>query len=141
MMAQLKKIQSTHAGLGILILRGVIGTIFFKAGSGKLFGWFGGFGIEGATSFFQNLGIPAPHFQAIMVGCTELLGGLALIVGLLTRLAAIPLAITMIVAILTAHRDGDFYYPLMILSGLIALMDTGAGKISLDHLLSRGDSN
>lgn len=141
MMALLKKIQSTKACVGVLILRLVIGGIFFKAGSGKLFGWFGGFGIEGATSFFQNLGIPAPHFHAILVGCTEFFGGLALIFGLLTRLVSIPLAITMIVAIFTAHRDGDFYYPLVILAGLIALMDTGAGKVSLDHLASRCDSN
>jgi putative oxidoreductase len=140
MSALLKRIQSTQSSLGVLILRLVIGGIFFKAGSGKLFGWFGGHGIEGATSFFQNLGIPAPHFHAILVGCTESLGGLALIFGLLTRLASIPLAITMIVAIFTAHRDGDFYYPLVILSGLIALIDTGAGKISLDHMMSRRDS-
>lgn len=133
----LKRIQLTQGGFGVLILRLVLGAIFFKAGSGKLFGWFGGHGLEGAASFFQSLGIPAPHFQAVFVGGTEFLGGLALILGLLTRLAAIPLAITMIVAIFTAHRDGDFYYPLVILCGLVALMDTGAGKISLDGTLSR----
>jgi putative oxidoreductase len=135
----LKKVQKTSGGLGLLILRIVLGVIFFKAGSGKLFGWFGGPGIEGATQLFQGLGIPAPHAQAIFVGCTELLGGSALILGFLSRLAAIPLAITMVVAIFTAHRDMDihFYYALVILSGLIALMDTGAGKISVDHGMSR----
>jgi len=135
----LKKVQKTSGGLGLLILRVVLGAIFFKAGSGKLFGWFGGLGIEGATQFFQSLGIPVPHAQAIFVGCTELLGGSALILGFLTRLVSIPLAITMIVAIFTAHKDGDFYYPLVILCGLIALMDTGGGKISVDHAMSRSE--
>src|SRR5215467_13273975 len=82
----LKKLESTHGRLGVMILRVILGLIFFKAGSGKLFGWFGGLGIEGVTQFFQDLGIPAPHAQAIFVGCTELLGGLALISGFLTRL-------------------------------------------------------
>ncbi|MFO1519928.1 MAG: DoxX family protein [bacterium] len=142
MLSLLKKIQSVRAGnLGLLILRLVIGAIFFKAGSGKLFGWFGGFGIEGATNFFQKLGIPAPHFHAIFVGCTELLGGIALILGFLTRLAAIPLGITMIVAILTAHKDGDFYYPLVILAACISLVDVGPGIFSLDRALSSGKSS
>jgi putative oxidoreductase len=133
----LKKLESTRGRFGVTILRLILGAIFFKAGSGKLFGWFGGLGIEGATQFFQSLGIPAPHAQAIFVGCTEFLGGLALITGFLTRLAAIPLAITMIVAILTAHRDGDFYYPLVILCGLIALIDVGAGCLSLGRWINQ----
>jgi putative oxidoreductase len=136
-----KKVQRTSASVGVLILRIVLGIIFFKAGSGKLFGWFGGPGIEGATELFQSLGIPAPHAQAIFVGCTELLCGSALLLGLLVRLVSIPLSITMVVAILTAHKDMDihFYYALVILSALIALMDVGAGKISIDYPLSRGD--
>jgi len=137
----LKKIESTRAGFGVAILRIVIGGIFFKAGSGKLFGWFGGLGISGATEFFQSLNIPHPAFSAVFVGCTELLGGLCLIVGFLTRLVSIPLAITMITAILTAHRDGEFYYPLVILCGLIALMDTGGGWPSLGRWISQKDDD
>ena len=137
----LKKMQRTSSCWGLLILRVMLGIIFFKAGSGKLLGWFGGPGIEGATQFFQSLGIPAPHAQAIFVGCVELLGGSALILGFLTRLASIPLAVTMVVAIFTAHKDMDihFYYALVILCALIALMDTGPGKISVDHAMSRSD--
>src|SRR4030095_6129681 len=134
-----KKIESTRAGFGVALLRIVIGGIFFKAGSGKLFGAFGGHGIQGATEFFQSLNIPYPAFNAVFVGCAELLGGLCLIGGLLTRLVSIPLAVTMITAIFTAHRDGDFYYPLVILCGLIALMDVGAGWPSLGRWISRKD--
>jgi putative oxidoreductase len=140
MKALIKKIQSTHAGFLSSLMRLVIGGIFFKAGSGKLFGWFGGFGIEGATSFFQNLGIPHPMLNAYLVGTTEFLGGLALILGLFTRLAAIPLGFSMIVAIFTAHKDGDFYYPLVILASCLTLVDIGAGSLSLDRWISKGMS-
>ena len=130
------KLTQTQACFGVVILRLVLGGIFFKAGAGKLFGWFGGFGIEGVTMFFEKLGIPYPHYQAYLVGSVEFLGGLALILGLFTRLAVIPLAITMIVAILTAHKDGDFYYPLVILASCIALFDVGSGCPSIDKKIS-----
>ncbi len=126
------KLSQTSAGYGILLLRLVVGYVFFQAGAGKLFGWFGGIGTENFAAFLQSMSIPAPLFHAYLVGVTELVGGACLVLGLLTRLVSIPLAITMIVAIFVAHRDGDFYYPLMILMSLIALMDTGAGKLSMD---------
>ncbi|GEM_PF-42200 len=132
-----KKIISTHAGFGITLLRVVIGGIFFKAGAGKLFGLFGGFGIQSAVSFFSDLKIPFPTFNAYLVGITEFAGGIALILGLLTRLAAFPFCITMIVAIFTAHADGDFYYPLVLLTSCIALIETGAGALSMDKCLSQ----
>ncbi len=135
----IKKICKTEGGLGLLILRIVLGVIFFKAGMGKLLGWYGGPGIEGAIGFFTDLGIPAPVFQAYLVGIVEAAGGAALVLGLFTRLVSIPLAITMIVAMLTAHRpqageeiEMAFYYVLIIFAGLTALIDRGAGCISLD---------
>ncbi|MBL7686155.1 MAG: DoxX family protein [Deltaproteobacteria bacterium] len=131
-----QKLTATHTSWGILILRIVIGLIFIKAGGGKLFGWFGGPGIEGATGFFTKLGIPLPYFNAIFVGCVELIGGACLVLGFLIRVVSIPLAITMLVAILTAHRDGDFYYPLVILCSCLAFIETGAGCASLDSCTS-----
>ncbi len=130
------KITQTQACFGAVILRLVIGGIFFKAGAGKLFGWFGGHGIEGAAMFFEKLGIPYPLHQAYLVGSVEFFGGLALILGLFTRLVSIPLGITMIVAIFTAHKDGDFYYPLVILASCIALIDIGSGCPSIDKKIS-----
>lgn len=132
----IKKIITTNAGLGITIARIVVGVIFFKAGSGKLFGWFGGFGIEAATKFFQDLGIPHPDWNAYLVGTTEFLGGIALLLGLFTRLAVIPFSITMIVAIFTADKE-DPYYPLVLLATCIALFETGSGSLSIDRLFSK----
>ena len=138
----IKKICKTQGGFGLLILRLVLGLIFFKAGTGKLFGWYGGPGIQGAIGFFTELGIPAPVFQAYLVGVVEAAGGVALILGLLTRLVSIPLAITMIVAMFTAHKPvaGEtitmaFYYVSVLFAGLTALIDRGAGCISLDKFL------
>ncbi|MBF0491841.1 MAG: DoxX family protein [Deltaproteobacteria bacterium] len=135
----IQKICKTEGGLGLLILRLVLGVIFFKAGTGKLWGWYGGPGIQGAIGFFIKLGIPAPVFHAYFVGCIEATGGVALILGLFTRIVSIPLAITMIVAMLTAHKPigGEkismaFYYVLVIFAALAALIDRGAGDVSLD---------
>ena len=133
----LKKIICTQAGIGVSLTRIVIGIIFFKAGSGKLFGWFGGYGIQAVSQFFTDLKIPYPLFNAYLVGCSEFLCGIGLVVGLLTRLAVIPLSITMIVAIFTAHKEGDFYYPLVILTTCITLFETGGGLISFDRLIVR----
>lgn len=131
------RIQKTNSGILVSLLRIVVGLIFFKAGAGKLFGWFGGFGIEGVTKFFTELGIPYPAFNAYFVGSTEFFGGILMILGLFTRLISIPFCIIMITAISTAHKDGDFYYPLMIFMSCLALFETGAGVLSLDKLCSK----
>lgn len=129
-----QRLLQTRAGIGISLMRIVIGLIFLKAGSGKLFGWFGGFGIQGAISFFRDLGIPYPELNAYFVGSIEFFGGIAMVLGLFTRFVSIPFCGIMAVAILTAHRDGDFYYPLVILMSSLALFETGAGVLSLDRL-------
>lgn len=132
----LKKIPATNAGFGVTLLRVVLGIIFFKEGSGKLYGWFGGGGWASTCAYFQNLGIPFPELNAFLVGYTEFLGGTALILGLLTRLASIPIGITMITAIFTAHQEGGYHFPLLILAACIALVETGGGRISVDKVLS-----
>lgn len=129
------KISQTHAGFLVSLMRIAVGFIFFKAGAGKLFGWFGGFGIEGVTGFFTKLGIPFPAFNAYLVGYTEFIGGILMMLGLLTRLVSIPFCIIMIIAIFTAHKDGDFYYPLMILMSSLTLVEVGGGILSADKLI------
>jgi putative oxidoreductase len=133
----LLKITGTNGGLGVSLLRIVVGLVFFKEGTGKLFGWFGGGGWAATCAYFQNLGIPFPELNAFLVGYTEFLGGTALVLGLLTRLAALPIGITMIVALLTAHRGGPYHYPLLILAVCMALLEAGSGRLSLDRLLSK----
>src|SRR5271163_5005863 len=82
--------------LAPLLGRLAVGLVFMSTGWGKVHN------IEKVTGFFTTLGIPAPHFQAILVGYSELLCGTALVLGLLTRLATAPLIVSMVVAILTA---------------------------------------
>jgi putative oxidoreductase len=115
-----------------------IGVVFAGTGWGKLHN------LEKITAFFTNLGIPAPGFNAVLVASAELICGLLLFVGLFTRLAAIPLVITMVVAILTAKRTDigglsdllgfvEFLYIVL----LLWLAAAGPGPISLDRLLTR----
>src|SRR5437762_2911326 len=85
--------------LALLLGRLAVGLVFLSTGWGKIHS------LEKVTAFFQSLGIPAPGFNAVLVGYSELLCGAALVVGLLTRLATIPLIVSMVVAILTAKRD------------------------------------
>jgi putative oxidoreductase len=121
--------------LGPLLGRLTLGLVFIGTGWGKLHS------LDKVTAFFTDLHLPAPHFQAILVACTEFFGGLALLLGLFTRLAALPLAVTMVVAILTAKLDDvhglislasldEFAY----LAMLLWLALVGPGAASIDHL-------
>jgi putative oxidoreductase len=120
------------------LLRLTLGVVFIGTGWGKLHS------LDKVTDFFTDLHLPAPHFQAVLVASTEFFCGILILIGLLTRLAAIPLAITMIVAILTAKREQlDGFSALLgfeewsYLVMYLALIFAGPGKLSLDHLLSR----
>ena len=120
----------------ILLARLTLGIVFAESGWGKLHN------LPRVVAFFTELGIPAPGIQAPFVAGVEFIGGLLLLAGLLTRFAAVPLSITMLVAIATAkmsdvHSLGDFagltefaYFVL-----LIWIAWSGGGKVSLDHLL------
>ena len=96
-----------YSDFGIVLLRVVIGVVFVMHGWQKLFVY----GIPGVTNVMDQLGIPFPYLSALMATGTELLGGVALIVGLGTRFAALGLAFTMLVATLTAHSSGAFFLP------------------------------
>jgi putative oxidoreductase len=115
-------------------------VIFIREGSGKLFGWFGGGGFEAACQYFTELKIPWPVLNTIVVSGTEFFGGLALAAGFLTRLAVIPLSITMGVAIVTAHLGGGWGYPTLIIAVCAELFQVGAGPFSLDRALSQDRS-
>jgi len=124
--------------LGPLLARFAVGMVFIGTGWGKLHS------LDQVTSFFTELHIPAPHLQAVVVASTEFLGGLCIVFGLFTRLAALPLAFTMIIAIVTAKRseiDGLTtllgFNESLYLVVFLWLAIVGAGKLSLDHLLSR----
>lgn len=130
--------------LAPLLTRVVLGISFIQTGYGKLGS------LDDVASFFAQLGIPLPYANAAFIASVELFGGIALVLGLLTNLAAGLLSSTMVVAILTAERqslwgaitgNGDKAFsdilPLMFLMPLIWLVAFGAGPLSLDRLLSR----
>lgn len=125
---------------GLTVLRIVTGIVFFAHGLQKATE----FGVGGFAGFLTSLGIPLPGVFAVIVIAVELLGGLALILGLGTRWVAIPLAIDMLVALLTVHLPNGFFaqnngYELVLtlLAAAVALALTGSGALALDNLLVR----
>jgi putative oxidoreductase len=134
-----QKVEGTMSHLDWLpplLARLTLAGVFVESGWGKIHN------IEKVTEFFTSLGIPAPAAQAHFVAYLELLGGVFLFLGLFTRLFSIPLAFTMVVAIITAKREdlkefsdlfgfSEFLYILL----FIWLIIEGAGKASLDYLL------
>src|SRR5208337_1173917 len=147
--ATLRKLLSTPNDYVLTILRLILGIVFFAHGAQKMLGWFGGYGFTGTMGFFtQKMGIPAP--LAFLAICAEFFGGLGLIVGLFSRIAAFGIIINMLVAIFTVHAanglfmnwagqqkgEGFEYHLLAIAIGLTILIK-GAGALSVDHMLSR----
>ena len=129
---------------GVLPLRIALGIIFIAHGSQKLFGAFGGYGIMKTAGFLGSLGLHPAIFWAWVLIVAEFSGGLGLLVGLLTRLSALGIAIDMLVAILLVHAKngffasrGGFEYPLILLATSVTLIILGAGDYSLDALIAR----
>ena len=126
--------------LGVLLLRVATGLVFFMHGYQKL-----GMGVEVVTGFLSGLGFPAAGLFAIILIGVELIGGAALILGVLTRVAAKLTGIVALVALFTVHlskgffiSEGGFEFILLILAACVSLMITGAGKYSLDNHLKLG---
>src|ERR687886_3032182 len=89
--------------VGRLLLRLTVGTIFVEHGTQKLFGWFGGYGLDGTGQFFESLGLRPGKRHARAAGTAEMVGGTLLVLGLMTPLAAAPLVAVMTTAIRKVH--------------------------------------
>ena len=121
-------------------LRIALGLIFMAHGGQKLFGWFGGYGLQGTAGFFEQMGLTPGIFWAGLAGCGEFFGGLLVILGILTRFGALNIAIVMLVAIVKVHWPAFFApagieYPMSLFGAALALMIAGGGKFSVDSLI------
>src|SRR6478672_1966590 len=105
----LDRVLGTEAGFGTLALRIPVGIIFVAHGAQKLFGAFGGYGLEGTGQFFDSVGLHPGYVMALLAGAAEFFGGLALILGVLARPAAAALAFSMAVAIVVVHLGKGFF--------------------------------
>lgn len=139
----LQRVVATDISSGPLVLRVPVGIIFVAHGAQKLFGAFGGYGLEGTGQWMASIGLNPGYLMAVLAGSAEFFGGLALIVGLLTRPAAAVLAFTMLVAIFSVHIDKGLFmsnngyeYALALLAASVALLFSGAGRLSLDAALT-----
>jgi len=129
--------QAGHRCCGLTLVRLVLGIIFFMHGSQKVLGWNGGHGLTATVQMMTSMGLPA--VLAYMVSFGELLGGIGLIFGVLSRLAAAGIAIIMIGAITTVHLKNGFFmenhgfeYPLALAAMALSIVIGGGGCISVD---------
>ncbi|VVP13352.1 DoxX family protein [Pseudomonas fluorescens] len=143
MSSLINKVLFTRAGFGLTAIRIVVGIIFAAHGAQKLFGMFGGYGIAGTAQYMESLGLAPGQLMAILAGGTEFFGGLALIIGLLVRPAALGLTFLSLVAIFSVHihnglfmANNGYEFALALLGGSVAVLIEGAGKLSVDHAIS-----
>lgn len=144
----LGKLTHTKDELAPAVARFALGAVIFPHGAQKVLGWFGGYGLSGTLGFMTGtLHIPLPF--AVLAIAAELLGSIGLMLGLLSRVAAFGIAVTMAVAALTVHLGNGFFanwtgqqagegieYHLLAIALAVVVMIAGAGKYSLDRRVS-----
>ena len=143
----MRKLIATDNDSALAILRLMLGVIFFAHGTQKMLGWFGGYGFTGTMGFFTGV-MHIPAVFAFLAIAAEFVGGLGLIFGLLTRVAAFGVFCNMIVAVAMVHHQFGFFmnwtgaqkgegyeYHLLLLAASVVLMIRGAGAASVDRLL------
>ena len=143
MNTMINKVLSTRAGYGLTVVRLFVGIIFAAHGAQKLFGLFGGYGIAGTAQYMESIGLAPGQLMAILAGGTEFFAGLALIIGLLVRPAALGLTILSLVAIFSVHisnglfmANNGYEFALALLGGSLAVLIEGAGKLSVDRAIA-----
>jgi putative oxidoreductase len=136
------KVIQSNAGFAALVLRVPVGIVLAAHGAQKLFGWFGGYGLEGTGQWMASIGLAPGYLMALMAGSAEFFGGLALIFGLLTRPAALVNAFAMFVAIFSVHishglfiSNNGYEFALALFAATFALAIQGGGKFAIDNRL------
>ena len=139
---KLENIFHTDNAIAPLVLRIGTGLALMPHGAQKLFGLFGGYGLQGTGQWMASIGIEPGVVMAALAGSAEFFGGLALIFGLLVRPSALVLAITMLVAIFSVHignglfmSNNGYEFGLALLAGAVSLLLSGAGRASIDGLI------
>src|SRR5438105_4037868 len=143
-----RRLIGTDSDTATTILRLVLGVVFFAHGAQKMLGWFGGFGFTGTMGFFTGT-MHIPALFAFLAIAAEFFGGLGLILGFLTRIAALGIAANMLVAIAMVHSKFGFFmnwtgtqkgegfeYHLLVLAITTFLMIRGAGAFSIDRAIA-----
>lgn len=140
----IKKLITSNAGFSALALRIPAAIIFIAHGAQKLFAWFGGYGLEGTGQWMESIGLTPGYELTLLAGSAEFFGGIALLIGLMVRPAALLLSITMVVAIFSVHianglfmSNNGYEFGLALLAISVSLMFSGAGKLSLDNILKQ----
>ena len=138
----IKTLIDSNAGYAALALRIPVGIVLAAHGAQKLFGWFGGYGLEGTGQWMASIGLEPGYLMALMAGSAEFFGGIALELGLLTRPAAAVSAFAMLVAIFAVHfehglflTNNGYEYALTLVAATTALAIQGAGSLSVDNWL------
>ena len=149
----IRKLTATDNDNATAIVRFVLGVIFFAHGAQKMLGWFGGYGFNGTMGFFTSV-MHIPALFAFLAIAAEFFGGLGLIFGFLTRIAALGICINMIVAIAMVHHQFGLFmnwtgaqkgegieFHLLVIAITAFLMIRGAGAASIDRILSSPAKN
>ena len=136
---RIKAVLTTDAGIGGLVLRVPLGVVLAAHGAQKLFGWFGGYGLEGTAGWMESVGFAPGLLMALLAGSAEFFGGIFLALGLLTRPAALVAAFPMLMA-MTVHignglfiSNNGYEFALTLLAASLALVFLGGGSLSADR--------
>jgi putative oxidoreductase len=146
----MKQLLATDDRVSSLFLRVALGVVMFPHGAQKVFGWWGGNGFSATMDHFtQGMGIP--WILALLVVLAEFLGSIGLVVGFLTRVAAFGIGATMVGAVSMVHWKNGFFmdwantprgegyeYHLLAIGMCLALVASGAGRLSVDRAMTRG---
>jgi putative oxidoreductase len=143
-----KKLINTDNDVATLVIRVMLGLVFFPHGMQKLLGWFGGYGFTGSMAFFTDT-LHIPVIFAFLAIMAEGLGSLGLITGLLTRVAAFGVGVNMVVAVYMLHWQHGFFmnwfgnqkgegfeFHLLVIAMAVALIIKGGGALSIDKALT-----
>jgi len=144
----MRKLLSTSGDWELTLLRLALGVVIFPHGIQKTLGWFGGAGFKGTMAFFTQGGIPTVF--AFLAICAEFLGGLGLILGFLSRIAAFGILCVMAVAIFRVHLPNGFFmnwagnqkgegfeFHILAIGIALAILIRGAGALSVDRAIAK----